>query len=75
MGKTIGSPACCRSAAARAGLVHVPINPVLKRAQVAHILADSGAKLLIANAARLAVAGEGDCGDAKAVALRGMARC
>ncbi len=31
-------------AAARAGLVHVPINPLLKRAQVAHILADSGAE-------------------------------
>jgi acyl-CoA synthetase (AMP-forming)/AMP-acid ligase II len=30
-------------AAARAGLVHVPINPLLKRAQAAHILADSGA--------------------------------
>ena len=30
-------------ACARAGLVHVPINPLLKRAQVAHILADSGA--------------------------------
>lgn len=41
-------------AAARAGLVHVPINPLLKRAQVAHILADSGAAMLIANAARLA---------------------
>ena len=41
-------------AVARAGLVHVPINPVLKRAQAAHILADSGAKLLIANEARLA---------------------
>ncbi|MEO5613000.1 MAG: AMP-binding protein [Sphingomicrobium sp.] len=41
-------------ACARAGLVHVPVNPVLKRAQVAHILADSGAKLLIANQARLA---------------------
>ncbi|SMF75365.1 acyl-CoA ligase (AMP-forming), exosortase A system-associated [Allosphingosinicella indica] len=41
-------------AAARAGLVHVPINPVLKRAQVAHILADSGARLLITGAARLA---------------------
>ena len=40
-------------AAARAGLVHVPINPVLRRAQAAHILADSGARLLIANAARL----------------------
>jgi acyl-CoA synthetase (AMP-forming)/AMP-acid ligase II len=31
-------------AAPRAGLVHVPVNPVLKRAQVAHILADSGAR-------------------------------
>ena len=40
-------------AAVRAGLVHVPINPLLKRAQVAHILADSGARLLIANPARL----------------------
>src|SRR5215475_4300737 len=30
-------------AAARAGLVHVPINPLLKRLQVGHILADSGA--------------------------------
>jgi acyl-CoA ligase (AMP-forming) (exosortase A-associated) len=41
-------------AAARAGLVHVPVNPLLKRAQVAHILADSGARLLIGTAARLA---------------------
>lgn len=40
-------------AAARAGLVHVPINPLLKRAQAAHILADSGAVMLIANKARL----------------------
>ena len=47
-------------AAARAGLVHVPINPVLKRAQVAHILADSGAKLLIANRTRLSTLLAGD---------------
>jgi acyl-CoA ligase (AMP-forming) (exosortase A-associated) len=47
-------------AAARAGLVHVPINPLLKRAQVAHILADSGAQLLIATASRLASLEEGD---------------
>ena len=40
-------------AAPRAGLVHVPINPLLKHAQVAHILADSGAALLIGTAARL----------------------
>ncbi|WP_298017255.1 acyl-CoA ligase (AMP-forming), exosortase A system-associated [uncultured Parasphingopyxis sp.] len=47
-------------AAARAGLVHVPVNPLLKRAQVAHILADSGAKLLIAGASRLRSLEEGD---------------
>lgn len=41
-------------AAARAGLVHVPINPLLKHAQVAHILADSGARLLLGTPARLA---------------------
>ena len=41
-------------AAARAGLVHVPINPLLKRAQVAHILADSGSSLVIGTPARLA---------------------
>jgi acyl-CoA synthetase (AMP-forming)/AMP-acid ligase II len=40
-------------ACARAGLVHVPINPVLRRAQAEHILLDSGARLLIANRARL----------------------
>lgn len=51
-------------AAARAGLVHVPINPLLKHAQVAHILADSGASLLIANQARLASLGEGDVPEA-----------
>lgn len=39
-------------AAPRAGLVHVPINPVLKRAQVAHILEDSGASLLLTSASR-----------------------
>jgi acyl-CoA ligase (AMP-forming) (exosortase A-associated) len=47
-------------AAARAGLVHVPVNPLLKRMQVAHILADSGASLLISGAARLATLAEGD---------------
>lgn len=47
-------------AAARAGLVHVPVNPLLKHAQVAHILADSGAAMLIANRARLALLGDGD---------------
>jgi acyl-CoA ligase (AMP-forming) (exosortase A-associated) len=39
-------------AAVRAGLVHVPINPLLKAAQVMHIMTDSGARLLITNMAR-----------------------
>ena len=47
-------------AAARAGLVHVPVNPVLKRAQVAHILADSGARLLVTQDARIASLEAGD---------------
>jgi acyl-CoA ligase (AMP-forming) (exosortase A-associated) len=47
-------------ACARAGLIHVPANPLLKRAQVAHILADSGARLLITGAARLATLQPGD---------------
>ena len=63
-------------AAARGGLVHVPVNPLLKRAQVAHILADSGARLLIATPARLAALESGDVpgacrtlGEAEALAL------
>ncbi|MET1112946.1 MAG: acyl-CoA ligase (AMP-forming), exosortase A system-associated [Allosphingosinicella sp.] len=47
-------------ACARAGLVHVPVNPLLKRAQVGHILADSGARLLITGKARLATLEAGD---------------
>ncbi len=47
-------------AAARAGLVHVPINPLLKHAQVAHILADSAASLLIGTGSRLASLGQAD---------------
>jgi acyl-CoA ligase (AMP-forming) (exosortase A-associated) len=47
-------------AAARAGLVHVPINPLLKRGQVAHILADSDARLVMGTPARLASLEEGD---------------
>ena len=35
-------------------MVHVPINPLLKRAQAAHILQDSGARVLIGTHARLA---------------------
>ena len=54
-------------AVARAGLVHVPINPLLKRGQVAHILRDSGAALLIANQARLASLEAVDLGSAAAM--------
>lgn len=39
-------------ASVRAGLVHVPVNPVLKAPQVRYILSDSGAPMLITNAAR-----------------------
>ena len=50
-------------AAARAGLVHVPINPLLKRAQVAHILADSSASLLLGNGARISTLEQADVPD------------
>lgn len=45
-------------AAARAGLIHVPVNPLLKAPQVAHILSDSGAKLMITNSARADMLGD-----------------
>ncbi|MDR2689336.1 MAG: AMP-binding protein, partial [Azoarcus sp.] len=44
--------ACFGTAAA--GGVFVPVNPVLKPAQVGHILRDSGAMALVTNAERLA---------------------
>jgi acyl-CoA ligase (AMP-forming) (exosortase A-associated) len=47
-------------ACARAGVVHVPINPLLKRAQAAHILSDSGSALLIATRSRLATLEDAD---------------
>lgn len=47
-------------ACARAGLVHVPINPLLKRLQAAHILADSGSDLLIGTRSRLETLNQGD---------------
>lgn len=50
-------------AAARAGLVHVPINPLLKRSQAAYILEDSGASMLIATPARLKSLEDGDLPD------------
>lgn len=48
-------------AAARAGLIHVPINPALKKAQALHILADSGAKLLITAKLRADVLEQAPC--------------
>jgi acyl-CoA synthetase (AMP-forming)/AMP-acid ligase II len=56
-------------AAVRAGLVHVPVNPVLKRAQVAHILADSGASLLLTQQARALTLESGDVPDGCRLAL------
>jgi len=50
-------------AAARAGLVHVPINPMLKRTQVAHIGTDSQASVLIATPTRLETLEPGDLPD------------
>jgi acyl-CoA ligase (AMP-forming) (exosortase A-associated) len=47
-------------AAARAGLVHVPVNPVLKRAQVAHILNDCGAAGLVTQGTRAETLEAGD---------------
>ena len=61
MGKTVLScvlPLAC----ARSGLIYVPINPVLKRAQVRHILSDCGARQLIANEARLRSLDDADRG-------------
>jgi len=64
----------------RAGLVHVPINPLLKRAQAAHILADSGSALLVGTAARLSSLEESDLPGRcvaipEAQALEAAARC
>lgn len=74
MGKTL--TACVMPlAAARAGLVHVPINPVLRRAQAAHILADSGTRLLIGNKARLdSLQGE-DAAGVATIALEDWVPC
>ena len=47
-------------AAPRAGLVHVPINPLLKRAQVSHILADCSASVLVGTSSRISTLEEGD---------------
>ena len=45
---------CALFATALAGGVFVPVNPVLKSAQVGHILKDSGARILVTSRSRLA---------------------
>jgi acyl-CoA ligase (AMP-forming) (exosortase A-associated) len=60
-------------AAARAGLVHVPVNPVLKHQQVAHILADSGAAMLVTQAARASTLEPGDVPASVAIVEEGDA--
>ncbi|MDB5680692.1 MAG: AMP-binding protein [Sphingomonas bacterium] len=47
-------------AVARLGWVYVPINPLLKRAQVAHILYDSDASVLVTQEARWKTLEQGD---------------
>src|SRR3546814_1785897 len=59
MGKTLAS-AVLPFACARAGLIHVPINPLLKSHQAAHILEDSDAALLVTLHDRAASLGEAD---------------
>lgn len=57
----------------RAGGVVVPVNPVLRVAQVAHILADSGAALLLTQPARAAALAEaGALGAARVLDLDAM---
>ncbi len=48
-------------AIARAGGVAVPVNPLLKGPQVAHILADSGARLLLTHGPRAALLAAPPC--------------
>ncbi len=47
-------------AAVRAGLIHVPVNPLLKAPQVRHIMQDSGACALITAKARAVQLADGD---------------
>lgn len=68
MGKTIEA-VIALLAASRAGAVAVPVNPLLKSAQVAHILADSGAALLVSTRQRLAMLHAGEAVPANCRAL------
>lgn len=62
-------------AAGLAGLVFVPVNPLLKPAQVAHILRDSGASVLLASPERAAMLAESlpDCPELRHLILTGDA--
>jgi acyl-CoA ligase (AMP-forming) (exosortase A-associated) len=57
--------------ASAAGTAFVPVNPVLKAPQVAHILRDSGARVLITSSSRAAalVADIKECTDLRSVVL------
>jgi acyl-CoA ligase (AMP-forming) (exosortase A-associated) len=55
--KTVETVAAMFGAAA-AGCAFVPVNPVLKADQVAHILRDSGARVLVTSASRRAALGD-----------------
>lgn len=57
--------------AARAGGIFIPVNPVLKAQQVAHILKDSGSRVLITTADRYASLGQvlRECPDLRLVVL------
>lgn len=61
--------------AAAAGGVFVPINPLLKPAQVAHILRDSGVRVLVTSAERRAMLGDvcGSCAQLRTVVTLGTA--
>ncbi|GHC68930.1 acyl-CoA ligase (AMP-forming), exosortase A system-associated [Pseudorhodoferax aquiterrae] len=61
--------------AAAAGAVFVPVNPVLKPMQVAHVLADSGAKVLVTSRQRLALLASmlGNCAALRHIVLTGSA--
>jgi len=59
--------------AAAAGGVFVPVNPVLKPAQVAYILKDCDVRILVTSAERLNLLAEslGECEDLRAVMIVG----
>jgi acyl-CoA ligase (AMP-forming) (exosortase A-associated) len=61
-------------AAVRAGLVHVPVNPLLKPAQVRHIMEDSGAKALVTAKVRAETLSPSPSGEGLGVGLPSQAQ-